>query len=372
MYEVSDRFNTYINRSGRRTVRVTVLQHTTVFEENVPIVAGTLTYDRNSDIKSNGSITLASTTVDWTNFEPWGMHFFIECGLVYPDGEIEYVPMGRFHIEDYTYKEGVKDVPTFTFYDRLKCFDDINYLDDAWGGKWASDAIINIFRPAAFPYGDLPYTWGDVVDYRLPGGSVFTGSDLQEMLAMVRGAPAYNGLRGGGDVYMDRNGGLVINHYPLIDEYTTIDDCVADYSVGINLFSCSRQLTRDGVFNSLYVKQAPDAHGNVPFIFLYDSNPASRTYYYGPFNRKTRQLDLPNVSNVSQAIQAGQEQLFKALGLASNVTFTAPLNPALELGDLISLYYFDSTVEIHQVESITMDLVAWTMEVKTSSRQILG
>ncbi len=372
MYTVTDKFKTYVNRSGQRTVRVTLQQDTTVFAENVPIVAGTLNFNRNSDIKSNGNITLASTTADWSNFEPWGMHFFIECGLVYPDGDIEYVPMGRFHIEDYTFQEGVKNVPTFTFYDRLKCFDDINYLDDAWGGKWASDAILNIFRPAAFPYGDLPYTWGDVVDYRLPGGSVFTGSDLQEMLAMVRGAPAFAGMRAGGDVYMDRDGGLVINHYPEINAYTTLDDCVADFSVGINLFSCNRQLTRDGVYNSIYIKQAPDANGNVPWLFVYDDNPASRTYYYGKFNRKTKQLDLPNVSNTAQALQAGQEELNKRLGLASNVRFRAPLNPALDLGDLISIFYFDSTVEIHQVESITMDLVGWTMDVTTSSRQILG
>ncbi len=366
MYTVTDKFMTHINRSGRRRIKVDLMVHTTILEEDLPIVSGNLVYDRKATIRSHGQMKLASRTLDWTTFQPWGTFFKIWAGIIYPDGSEELIPMGRFHLEDVAFAEGAHEVTDITFYDRLKIFDDVDGWEGDLSGRWAADWIINEMRPFAFSYGDLPWTW-DICDYRLPAGSVYSGSNLATANSLVRGAPEFGGFAAGGEIWMDRDGGLVIGQIAPITSATTTAEAVADFSVGINLFDCNRIVTREGAYNAVYV---PLTNNAAPYALAYDSDPSSPTYYNGYYGRKLKRLNIPAATNYTQALGAAQRELQNTLGLINRVRFTAPLNPALDVGDIITLFYFDSSVEIHQIESIQMDLTTWVMTVETNSLNI--
>lgn len=363
MYSVSDQFTTYINRSGRRKVTVDLQLDLAVLAQSIPVISGSLTYDRQARIPSYGTFMLAPE-FDLELLKPYGVHLYVKAGVVFPDGSEELVPMGRFHIEDLSFAEGT-DIPTVTVFDRLKVFDDIDGWEGDLSGRWGADWIINEARPFAFPYGDLPYTW-DIVDYRLPGGSIYSGSNLSTMLDIVQNAPAFAGIPAGGEIWMDRNGGLVIDHIDPITSSTTLNDAVAVYAVGMNIISCERSVTRDGVYNAIHVEIAPDSNGYRPLILAFDDDPTSKTYYHGTFGRKIKGLSRPRVTSVSDGLSIAQRELDKVLGLAYGVTFEAPFNPALDIGDIVALFFYDD-IELHQIDSINVDFPSWVMRCETRS-----
>lgn len=355
MYTTTDRFLSYINRSGPRRFKADLYWGQALLKEDLPIISAQINYDRKSRNRASGSIQFAGFNQDW-NLDAFGQEIVLSIGVVYPDGTEELVPMGRFRIEDWSLDEATRQTPTVNFFDRSKMFTDVVTWEDDFSGKLASVVFAgHIEFCMTSSIGSVPSHF-DITDFRLPGGSVSSSDDWEflEQIAKVKGA----------DVWVDRNGEVNIAVIPGITSTTAISDAVFDFSVGINLINAHRQTTREGGYNGVIVYGASGSNGNKVSAYVWDGDGV--TSYWGPYGKKIETLNLPQITTQAEATTAAQAELAKTLGLVKGTSFTALLNPALDVGDIVTLFYFD-TVEIHQIDSISISLPGWTMDVTTRS-----
>lgn len=362
MYDVSNQFLLQTNRSGRRSITADFYYNGGLILEDAPIAAGDLTYDRRSLVRASGRLQLAHEGIDWQSIEPWGTEIEIKCGVLLSHGELETVPMGKFRIEDNRFRDGVSAAPMVRFFDRAKLLEEAAGLDQDYSGFMASDAVEDILG-FGIPNWDGQYEF-DIDDYRLPGGTVVSSSLLETLNEIAQ--------HEGGEIWFDRDGVFHMEVIEPITVDTTIGDAVYDISAGINLISAERVLTRIGAYNAIYVTGTTTGDGAPVRGFATDNNPGSLSAYGGAFGRRIQRLNVSGLTTQLAAQNAATELLKKRAGLVQNTTFEALLNPALDPGDIITLFYFDNTVEIHQVNSIDLDLNAWTMRVGTSSVQLVG
>lgn len=361
MYPVSDRFLLYTNRSGRRAVVADIYYSGGLILADAPVVDGEVSLDRRNSIRASGSLRLASDLIDWTTLDPWGTEVHLRMGVGYPSGETEYAPLGWFRIEDYRYSEGVAVAPQIRFFDRAKLLEEAQATDQDFSGMLASDAIEAILDFAIPDWDGVMHL--NFEDYRLPGGTVASAS----LLSLLEEIAA----REGADIWFDRNGEFHMEVIPEIQPTTRISDAVYDFSVGINLISADRVLTRVGAYNAVYVVGTTDGAGAPVRGFAVDNKAGSLSNYGGPYGRRIQRLNVPGITTPEAAQAAAEALLEKRIGLMKNTSFTALLNPALDPGDIVTLFYFDNTVELHQMNSMRFDLSSWSMTCGTSSIQVL-
>lgn len=123
------------------------------------------------------------------------------------------------------------------------------------------------------------------------------------------------------------------------------------------LIEISRSLTRQGVYNAVVVNgETPSDLPPVQAI-VYDDNPASPTYWNGPFGHVPRFYYSSFITTDAAATSAGESLLQQAIGLPYNVDFQSIVNPALEPYDPIRITAPDRT-DIHVIDSITIPLTA--------------
>lgn len=93
---------------------------------------------------------------------------------------------------------------------------------------------------------------------------------------------------------------------------------------------------RDQVYNSV-VARGEKSDGTPIQAIAVDSNPNSRTYYYGPYGRRQRFYESQFITSQSQAKAVAQRLLAKELLRDTVVQIEAPPDPRLELGDTIEV-----------------------------------
>jgi hypothetical protein len=361
VYPTTDRFLLFTNRSGRRSVVADIYYNGGLLRPNVPIVDGSVTFDRRNSIRAAGDLRVASDLIDWTILDPWGTEIQIKMGVIYPGGVTEYVPLGIFRIEDYRYTEGGAVAPHIRFFDRAKLLEEAQATDLDFSGMIASEAVAAILEFAIPSWDGTMHL--NFEDYRLPGGTIASSSLLSflEDIAAAQGA----------EIWFDRHGEFHMEIAPEISETTTIDDAVYDFSVGVNLISAERVLTRVGAYNAVYVVGTTDGTGAPVRGLAVDNSAGSLSNYGGPFGRRIQRLHISGITTPEGAQAAAEALLRKRIGLMKNTSFVSLLNPALDPADIVTLLYFDNTVEIHQINSMRFDLRSWSMSCGTSSIQVV-
>ena len=86
-----------------------------------------------------------------------------------------------------------------------------------------------------------------------------------------------------------------------------------------------------------------------------DRNPASPTYIYGPFGHVARFYSSPAITTAEQAVGAARALLRQVVGVASSLSLTSVVNPALDVGDVITVSTA-STVSTHIIDALTVPL----------------
>lgn len=97
----------------------------------------------------------------------------------------------------------------------------------------------------------------------------------------------------------------------------------------------SRSL-RDEVYNSVVARGTKDDGTPVQAIAV-DKNPASPTYFYGPYGRRNRFYESEYIKTVAQAKSTAEKKLKEELRRSALVVVTAPPDPRLEIGDTIEV-----------------------------------
>jgi hypothetical protein len=102
------------------------------------------------------------------------------------------------------------------------------------------------------------------------------------------------------------------------------------------------------------------------FVYIVDDDPASPTYYDGPFGRKPYMTRNDSVTNVDDAIIAARGILNRRKTAARDVTLDAVYQPLLQPLDSVFLLEEGMGVqEAHTIESIDLPLVGGKMSMKT-------
>src|SRR5690606_37876158 len=153
--------------------------------------------------------------------------------------------------------------------------------------------------------------------------------------------------------WWDHRGVLVIRTPP--DPAVPVWD-IAHGRDGV-LVSMARELSREGVYN------AAVARGEA-------ADPASPTYWHGPFGKVPRFYASPLITDVAQAASAAASLLKRSLGLPYSVNFGTIVNPALEPLDPIRITY-PGRAERHVVETLTIPLTAGAAMTGTTREQTL-
>jgi hypothetical protein len=349
---VSAEFNRIVRGSHRMCARARIVApgQTGVDPDGVeiPIVDGNTVHDGNAEIRATADLT---TVWDWPVdthglLTPYGNEVFLERGLIYGNGEREWVSQGYFRL--YGVEQG--NVPRGAI--RLSGRDRMSGIIDARLETPIQFAIGTTIADAfTFLVGEV-YP-GVPIDFDFDATTVaFASSHIAE-------EDRYGFLA---DVVRSRGKVMYFDHRGHLQVRTAQDPTVpvfdVDHGAGGVLVDMTRKLDRDGVYNAVVAfGETPGDIAPVRAIAI-DNNPTSATYYHGPFGKVPRFYSSPFITTSAQCRSAASAMLVRSLGLPYNVDFTAVPNPALEPFDPVRVSHSNNVPEVHVIEKLTMPLTA--------------
>lgn len=164
------------------------------------------------------------------------------------------------------------------------------------------------------------------------------GSALDELATSV-----------GGYWYCLADGSFVLRYYPwTVPASPTVGLTDGDGGL-ITEYRFTR--SRSEVFNSVTVS-SERLDGSAPqHSTARDTNPASPTFFGGPFGRRTEQVYLQNPQVSSNVINAARSALRRDVSLSEYSEWSQIPDAALELGDVVSLHVQSRQTAVIQVVS---------------------
>lgn len=373
MYPVSDAFLEAIRQSGKRKTVVDVYygrgDDSALIAADLPVVDGSITIDSQASNRRSGSVVIGDpdlfpSMLNNTPIEPYGAELVVRSGVVYADGSEELVPMGKFPIYTISGSEETGMFPEVRFFDRSKICEEAGFLSPRdYSGKMCLERIEYLM---AYTFETMTInTASDVQNVKLPGGSNFSENHWARVqkLAETMGAEAF----------FDVVGELTIQTPPFVDQSFPESSAVLRIDPGEwgILTKATRTISREGVKNRIGVYGAPpNGNSQQPYADATDNNPASPTYFYGPFGKCTHRVEYPTLTTTAQCQAVANMLIRQYTGLAKSVQFGFLSNPALDAGDIILLEYpSDGTTELHIIDSITIPFDGGEATGKTRTLQ---
>jgi hypothetical protein len=348
--------------AARATVCTTFQTGTAPTGTEVPIMDGDVIVDGTAQIRSTLDLTTDGTGM-WpaggpSLFLPYGNEIYVERGIAYSGGSVEYVGLGYFRIQAPQQSRPPNGPIRITANDRMSGIIDARLLAPIqFRAGTTLGTIVSLLVFDVYPAATIE--WDDSTDAATIGQDLVTTDDrfkfLDDLFVAV-----------GKIWYWDHRGVLVIKSVPDPAEP------VFDLSAGANsvLVAMSRSLTRDRVYNA--VVATGNSVNSLPPVqaVAFDNNPASPTYFFGAFGPVPRFFNSPLLETGAQAASAATTLLQKALGLPYNVDLTAIPNPALEPFDPVTTRAGGSEpVETHIVQKLTIPFSADTAMTATTREQ---
>lgn len=315
----------------------------------VAIMAGQVIADATADVRSTLDLTTDGTG-QWPRhvddlLAPYGNEIFVERGIDYGNGTLEYVSLGYFRIEGPS-QDNPPDGPIrIVGKDRMQAIIDGRLTSPRqFASTDTYGAVVTALITEVYPSATIQ--WDDATDLSTLDRSLITDELRFEFLDDL--------ITSLGKIwYWDYRGVLVITDPP------SPSDPVWDVDAGAGgvQVSTARALSREGVYNAVVASgEALAAEAPPVRAVAIDANPLSPTYYYGRFGPVPRFYSSPFLTEVAQCEAAAAAMLRAQLGLPYTVDFTAVPNPALEPYDPVRIRYSDGQLETHVLESVTVPL----------------
>lgn len=353
MRPVSDAFLATLRGSHVIAVRGTVLSSfqtgTQPTGTVVDLLSGTVTLDSTAAVRGAADLTVNGDG-QWPDagddlFAPYGNEIFVERGIAYGNGTVEYCSLGYFRFETPSQDLPPNGPIRIAAKDRMQAIIDarllapVQLLATQTNGDVVSQLVLEV-------YPDATIEWDDATDAELLGRNILAEDKRYEPLDDL--------ITSLGKVwYWDHRGVLVIATPP------DPTDPVWEVNAGAGgvLVAAKRELTRVGVYNAVVATgesadDTPPARG-----VALDNDPASPTYYYGRFGPVPRFYSSPLLLTDAMAVAAAETLLRQSLGLPYSVDFTAIPNPALEPLDPVQVRYSNGgNPETHVIERLSIPL----------------
>ncbi len=136
--------------------------------------------------------------------------------------------------------------------------------------------------------------------------------------------------------------------------------------------SSARTVSREGVYNAyVVVGEAADGSAGVTAVAR-DNDPTSPTRYGGPFGKRPRFLRTSLVRTVGQAGTAAVAGLARSTGQAWSIDLTGLPNPALEVGDMLSVEVEPGVWARHMLDGYDLPLEPGVVQYATRTTAASG
>ena len=352
MLAVSDRFLAALRQMHTVSVRATIYRPsapTTPIAVNV--IGGQVTADIDARVRRQASLDVAfaladDVTIDVVRELPFGGYCVIERGIVYANGEVERVQLGRFRVENVTWPD-VQGRAALTLADRMAQVADEPFITPFTpGGLKPSDAIVvavqQVFASTiAYHVSTTPASETTLID-------VFYDEDR---------AAAISDLASGIDAqaFFDNLGDFVLRPRPSVTPSGTPVWSIDAGEDGV-LLGADESLDRSNVRNGVSVRALPDPTLAPIYSLAIDNDPASPTRWGGPFGKVALIVNSTSIQTQAQADATAASLLNLRLGLSRTLELRSVPNPALEPGDLIEIVHADERRELQLVNALQIGL----------------
>jgi hypothetical protein len=346
MHPVSQAFLSSLRVSHVVTIRVDAYRGDELLASDLPVVSGEVSVDSGSLVRRTLSLTVADPSLDpgldpLAPLAPYGSELVVSRGIRFPDGEVEWCPLGRFRVQEVSTSAGGAEV-SVTGADRSSALQDARFT-----------AV-----QAAQTSNTIPAEITRLVQAVLPGVAVTDRSsstastpavfwEQDRIAAIDELAKAI-----GSEFYFGPDGTAVIAKVPSINDAPAwwVDAGESGVLVGAEM-KLSREQTYNGVVASGENGDTPPVTATVT-----DDDASSPTLWGGPFGTKPRFYVSPLITTAQQATDAATSILNRARGMTRQLDLSLVPNPALEGGDVIRVRFPDGSVETHLVDALKVPL----------------
>ncbi|MFM2437338.1 MAG: hypothetical protein RLZ55_147 [Actinomycetota bacterium] len=366
MLTASEDYRRALRQSHRALTRCTVLAPVTGggFTEahELSVVDGSLQIDGTRNIWRSGSVSLVPQEsvdrqvlldIDSTS------RLRLDRGIQYPDGSIEWVTIGLLQVQTpeatligAQVNIAVSDLGSLVEDFKLPTAyvpQDINN-QRLTTIQAIQDLVTTAVAWDVIPGWDIDPTL-DVAAYPALG-TVFTGSRWTAIQSLSESLGAVT--------YVQPSGRWAIRS-TTVDLDSPVD--LLETGAGGVVTDIAIRRDRADQYNAIPLRwESPNEGG---LVFIVDADPASPTFWDGPFGRKPRDEETNDlITSEAQAISAATALLDQYRGLAQSLTVSAVHNPLLEPLDVVRVRT-RTAEQTHVIDSITYPLAAGTMSVRT-------
>lgn len=295
---------------------------------------------------------------------PIGTTLTVTCHVRYPNRQTVDIPMGVFDVDSERMTEGEGGV-TITAPDRWALIQRARFIRPQASIRGASvrAQIASLLGGAV---GGMALTDTATADETMPA-LVWPDDRAKAVLDLADSIAAW--------VSFDRAGAATLTDAPTVGRYT---DWIIDASASGVLTSLDRERSRTDTRNVIVVSSSASGGERFAPVYVWDTDPASPTYAgtnpqtnpgsAGPFGIVPDTVDTPIAKTQAAAKVVGYRELYRRMGLASQVSLGSVPNPAIDAGDVIDVvpprerYDIPRGVERHIVDTVTHPLAPGTAQ----------
>ena len=343
----SEAFEKIIAGSHQMASRVDVLFDRDVIVEGLPVVSGSISYDRTASVLASCRVQIADPTripVSSSDvLTPYGYELQVWRGVAAGGGQL-LCPLGVFPIQRSSV-DGATLLSSLTGQDRSRLVSDAIFEESyqiAAGTNYAT-AIEDLITDGV-----------SGLTYNFPT-STFTTPLLTFGPDDDRWAAAQSMARSiGNEILFDGLGNCTMRAEP-----TFTGTPVAAIAEGANMTGIVVDLDRSPAYNKVIATSSNASLGDQFRGEASDDDPASPTYYLGPFGKKARRYSSPFLASDAQCTSAAAAILASNLGVARSVSASLLTDPRLETSDVVQVTRSALGVdELHIIDQLSLGLSA--------------
>lgn len=351
MRAVSEPFLDAVRGSHRPVMAARVLtsyqEGTTPVGTDLGIISGTVTLSGSADIRGSATVLVPGDgTWPLQNDDlltPYGNEVFIERGIDYGNGTVEWVSLGYFRIDDVSQTRNDKFPITLTCYDRMMGIIEARLLTPVqFSVGVAIGTIVETLVWEVYP--DATIEWDDDSYGILITRAQIAEEDRFGFLHEL--VTSYGKM-----MYFDYRGYFVIQNIP-ISTASVFNVNSGAHGVLIEL---NRSRSREGVYNAVVVNGEGADTAQPIFAIVSDNDENSPTNYNGRFGKVPRFYTSTFITTNEQAFATAGALLQQTIGLPYSVDFRSVVNPALEPYDSVGVIT-STTRELHILDTIEIPL----------------
>lgn len=362
MHDVTDRFAEEV--TGSHTPAYSV----TLDGAEIPIAEGSVTLDAQNATRAALSLTLAIGEEELTDYipdtlddplAPAGSEIVVKRGITYADGSTELIPLGVFRIDEVDAEDSGDSLPI-----QVSGLDRSSVVIEAVMEKAGSTAAGTAPEDEIQRLIDeVPALSGITTDLAETGVTLplitYEGGDDRWDYCQALAEAA------GCILYFDSVGTLVLRRLVISDSVSL------EIAEGVDgtVLNIGKRMSRENAVNRVVV--TGESSGDDPVVGeALDDDPASPTYYYGPFGQCTFTWSSSYVIDADTAGDVAQNILDQKRGLGQEIRFDSIVNPALEPYDTVRVTRERLKVsnELHVIDGISIPLTEASPAMACSTR----